>query len=356
MRSVTLHCQEGTSDKVYTVQLESVAGKITVTGFGGRRGGTMKAYPKYSGTNAEQAETEYKKLIQSKLSGGYKVADEGAAAQPVAPVAGPVQAVAADDGFKPMLLNPIEPCQSGIYIESPDWVMQQKADGVRAIARVSAAEVVTTSRTGKPVVISKAADEILRRDFAGCVIDLEVIGQTVVVLDVLVADGKDIRKLSTADRLAALDMLYDAPPTGRAVVKIQTAFTESQKRAALAILHESGAEGVVFKRKSAPYVAGRPSSGGNGLKWKFKASATLRVQAVGVDGKDSIAVALEDGTKVASCSTIGKPVPKVGQLVEVEYLYAYRGGSIVQAVYKAVRTDKKKADSADSLQYKGEER
>jgi hypothetical protein len=33
-----------------------------------------------------------------------------------------------------------------------------------------------------------------------------------------------------------------------------------------------------------------------------------------------------------------------------------RGGRLVQPVYKTIRNDKKRADTADSLQFKGEER
>ena len=45
----------------------------------------------------------------------------------------------------------------------------------------------------------------------------------------------------------------------------------------------------------------------------------------------------------------------VGTVIEVTYLYAFRGGSLVQAVYKGIRSDVE-ADGAEQLQYKGEER
>jgi bifunctional non-homologous end joining protein LigD len=67
-------------------------------------------------------------------------------------------------------------------------------------------------------------------------------------------------------------------------------------------------------------------------------------------------MALADGTEVGSVTIPpNRNVPKVGQIIEVEYLYAHRGGSLTQAVYKGVREDVD-ADSADSLHYKGEER
>jgi bifunctional non-homologous end joining protein LigD len=48
-------------------------------------------------------------------------------------------------------------------------------------------------------------------------------------------------------------------------------------------------------------------------------------------------------------------LPVIGTIIEVGYLYAFRGGSLVQSVYKGIRRDVE-ADSAAQLQYKGEER
>ena len=46
-------------------------------------------------------------------------------------------------------------------------------------------------------------------------------------------------------------------------------------------LKEENREGIVFKKKSAPYTHGRPNSGGNMLKYKFYKTATFIVANIG---------------------------------------------------------------------------
>jgi bifunctional non-homologous end joining protein LigD len=239
--------------------------------------------------------------------------------------------------------------------------MQEKADGVRAIGHVRGDEARAYSRVGLPVVITKACAEILVKLFGGwvgegCIIDMEVIGDNIVVFDLLDHHGMDLRVYSCKDRLRALKSKFPVGKRYTGIVRmIQTAYTEEDKREMLKALHSDGAEGAVFKQAAAPYSAGRPNSGGPALKLKFKATCSVRVTAIGTKGKASVDVALADGRQVASVSTIGRPVPKLGAVIEVEYLYAYREGGLVQPVYKSIRTDVE-PDTAESLQYKGEER
>ena len=50
-------------------------------------------------------------------------------------------------------------------------------------------------------------------------------------------------------------------------------------------------------------------------------------------------------------------VPAPGTIVEVNYLYAFRGGCLFQPVYKGPRADQDASDCAMSqLQYRGEQR
>jgi bifunctional non-homologous end joining protein LigD len=261
-----------------------------------------------------------------------------------------------------MLLNPSGPAEAEQYLKDSDWYLQEKADGVRAIVSVQAT-VEARSRTSKPVAISAEAAKTLQQHFAGCVLDVEVVGETVVLLDILQAGVKrpvDMRGWSCAERIRKLTLMFIVPGLGlssapKYVWLIQAARNEKEKRAALAILQKRGAEGVVFKLASAPYNAGRPNSGGPGLKWRFKASASVIV--AGPNGtKRSVNINLIDGTAVGSVTIPpNKPIPPTGAVIEVEYLHAYRGGSLVQAVYKGVRDDVE-ADGPDDLQYKGEER
>ena len=123
------------------------------------------------------------------------------------------------------------------------------------------------------------------------------------------------------------------------------------------LLREGGAEGVVFKDRNAPYSAGRPHAGGPALKWKFTASASVVVAGHHLEGKRSVQMALSDGARVGHVAIPAwhGSLPVVGTVIEVAYLYAFRGGSLIQAVYKGIRSDVE-ADSAEQLQYKGEAR
>ena len=386
IRTDTLYCTEGTADKQYTLTINPVAGGFEVVACYGRRGSTLAQQNKTPEPVTMEAATKlYEKILHEKLAKGYRPgADAAPMAKDSATIAPTKQGFAITrnpcpscgeppfgdeyccgcpdrNSFKPMLLNSITDPEP--FLKSREWVMQEKADGVRAIIFVATAEpgirnayVQAFSRVGLPVAITVECSKVLAAIFAGCIIDAEVIGETVTVFDLLSHCGTDLRVYSCKDRLRALKSKFPVGKRYTGIVRmIQTAYTEEDKREMLKALHSDGAEGAVFKQAAAPYSAGRPNSGGPALKLKFKATCSVRVTAIGTKGKASVDVALADGRQVASVSTIGRPVPKLGAVIEVEYLYAYREGGLVQPVYKSIRTDVE-PDTAESLQYKGEER
>jgi bifunctional non-homologous end joining protein LigD len=386
-RTETVYFSDGKSDKQYTLTVNPVAGGFEVVASYGRRGSTLAQQNKTPEPVTLEAATKlYEKILQEKLRKGYRPgADAAPMAKASATIAPTKQGFAITrnpcpscgkppfgdeyccgcpdpNSFKPMLLNSITDPEP--FLKSREWVMQEKADGVRAIIFVATAEpgirnayVQAFSRVGLPVAITVECSKVLAAIFAGCIIDAEVIGETVTVFDLLSHGGTDLRAYSCEDRLRALQSKFTDARFMQTIVRIiRTAHTEKDKRTMLKRLHADGAEGVVFKQAAAKYAAGRPSSGGPALKLKFTAGASLRVVAIGSKGKQSVDVALEDGTVVASVSTIGRPVPRLNSIVECAYLYAYKGGGLVQPVYKAIRTDKRHADTSASLQYKGESR
>ena len=48
------------------------------------------------------------------------------------------------------------------------------------------------------------------------------------------------------------------------------------------------------------------------------------------------------------------PMPSIDSVIEIEYLYAYRGGALFQPVYKGARPDKHHPDAYASLKFKPE--
>jgi bifunctional non-homologous end joining protein LigD len=123
---------------------------------------------------------------------------------------------------------------------------------------------------------------------------------------------------------------------------------KAEKTAVLERLKKEGREGVVFKDTHAKYVAGRPASGGSQLKFKFYATCSCVVSKV--NAKRSVALELLnilrerlDGKATVGVGNCTIPpnhaVPKVGDIVEIRYLYCYKGGSLYQPTYLGIRDD-----------------
>jgi bifunctional non-homologous end joining protein LigD len=96
-------------------------------------------------------------------------------------------------------------------------------------------------------------------------------------------------------------------------------------------------------------------------KYKFLADASCRVKE-GRPGKRSVGLELldENGQWVSVGNvTIGSPkipLPLPGQVIDVIYLYAHRGGALYQPIFNGVRDDINENDCAMSqLKYKAEE-
>jgi bifunctional non-homologous end joining protein LigD len=350
-KSIALFYREGSSDKRYDVFLRPAAGGAgwVVDFANGRRGGTLRPGTKTQSPVAYDAALKiYEKLVREKMSGGY-AEGEGAA---------PFQGTIDGDrvsGQLPHLLNPIEEAELETYICSDEWVMQEKQDGERRILERTKSEIRGVNRKGLyiPLPDSVAGPAMAFSD--EFVLDGEAVGDRFHAFDILSLDGEDLKDLGYADRLEALDSKFAAFDTEN-VVPVKTAKTAAEKRAMLKYLKEAGAEGVVFKQKSAPYKAGRPNSGGTQVKFKFYDTASLIVAKV--NAKRSVALELLDGKgKKVGVGNVTIPanheIPKSGDIVEVRYLYAYEGGSLFQPTYLGLRGDIDAADcTLSQLKYK----
>ena len=118
-------------------------------------------------------------------------------------------------------------------------------------------------------------------------------------------------------------------------------------------------EGVVFKDLDAPYMPGRPNTGGSWLKLKFVETASFVTGRVN-DGRRSVALQLFDGGRVVQAGNVTIPpnheVPAPGTVVEARYLYAFReSGAIYQPVYLGPRDDIPVSECVTAqLKYKAE--
>jgi bifunctional non-homologous end joining protein LigD len=131
------------------------------------------------------------------------------------------------------------------------------------------------------------------------------------------------------------------------------ALTVHDKLALRRKIREANGEGMVFKLLAAPYTAGRPASGGSQLKFKFVTSGTFIVHGV-TSGKRSVTLSLYDGTVIGKVTIpANKEMPALGSIVEVRYLYCFKGGSLFQPVYLGVRDDIEARDcTKKQLKYK----
>ena len=122
---------------------------------------------------------------------------------------------------------------------------------------------------------------------------------------------------------------------------------------------EEGQEGVVFKRLDAPYIPGRPNSGGDQFKFKFVETASVVVTAQ--NGKRSVQMGLYDGERIVSAGNVtipvGQVIPEEGAIIEVRYLYAFpESGALFQPVYLGQRDDIEANEcSVSQLKFKREQ-
>jgi len=345
--STTLYFKEGNSDKVYTATLEEISGGWVVNAQWGRRGSSMQ-----SGTKTttpvpfDSAKKIYDSLIKSKMAKGYQLGKTEK-----------TSIVKTDKekrqtGTFPQLLNPISQEEVETYFKSPVWGAQEKYDGKRIIIAITNGEVTGINRKGIEVEIPdvvKSDARILRT----ATLDGELVGEVYHVFDLLDYENKGIntwpysRRYDTLKRLPLKGSLELAP----------LAVGESEKRKLYDILKQNHKEGIVFKNLNAPYTAGRPSKGGMQLKHKFWESATCRVSRINQKRSIGIQVFDNSGKKyvdVGNCTVPPNyPMPEIGDMVEIKYLYVGALGALYQPQYLGVRDDKTFPDKVSQLKYKG---
>jgi bifunctional non-homologous end joining protein LigD len=254
------------------------------------------------------------------------------------------------------LLTPITEAEALRYINSDKYLAQVKEDGDRQGICKRNGAIFGVNRKGKPVALRpEVAAEYAKLNAKTFLLDGETVNGSV-VWDVLQLDGADLRQRPYVERLDALRGLVGS---GRGLVRVvRTWDGTAEKSKAVLDLHAAGAEGVVFKLKSAPWKPGRS---GQHAKLKFWKSVTARVCATTARkhmDKNSVALELFDGGRwqlVGHVSVNGKDRPKVNDLVEVRYLNFQR--ALYQTELLRVRTDVDEgAASMAQLQHKKDRR
>lgn len=346
--SITLYFKQGKSDKVYKASLEEINGKYLVNFAFGRNGSTLKTGTKTQIPIAyEKAKKIYDKLVKEKSAKGYIPNNNNT--QYV------YTSSQTDTGIHCQLLNPVEQDDLTRLIDEDSWWAQEKKDGKRMLLQKAVGNKITAINrrgysTGAPEVIIKTAQAIDRQ----FLIDGEVIEEVLYVFDLLALDGQDTKDKTYKERLALLENLNFSG----AIEPVNTAKSSQEKQALYDQLKQSGSEGIVFKEHSSAYTAGRPNSGGNQLKFKFYDTASVIVSKV--NDKRSVAMMVYDGSQEVAIGNVtiavNKTIPAAGDVIEVRYLYAYKGGSLYQPTFLMQRTDVTKEEcTIKQLKYKKED-
>lgn len=357
LHRISLYFCEGRSDKEYRAEIVEVHGGHVVNFRYGRRGSALTSGTKTPAPiDLNQATAIFNKLVKEKTTKGYTPDKFGTAYQ------GTEHAGHAT-GFMPQLLNPITEDQALAAIADNRWAAQQKIDGERRAALADRHQVIGANRNGLSVPLPEGIANELQAIVAqhgALQVDGELIGECLHVFDLLVHQDQSLHAVPWLERMRLAETIL----TGCIYLQVVPVAVTTEEKFSLweKIKAESG-EGLVFKRMNAPVSSGRPSSGGDWLKFKFIESASCYVLSLN-SGKRSVQIGLlghgvgsataEPMTPVGNVTIpTNSPIPEAGSIVEVEYLYAYLGGSLYQPVYRGKRADLEISDCTTAqLKYK----
>jgi len=350
-KHVALFFKQGSSDKEYHVHLVKSGSGYLVKIEYGRRGSSLTASQKTPvPVDLDKATEIFEAQVHSKLLKGYTKAT------------GQAPYVGGDKenkitGILPQLLNNIEKEELDGLFDDSSWCMQEKKDGKRMLFRRSGEVLEAINRKGLLVGFPQAIQDRFSCIEGDFLVDGELIGEVVWLFDILERQGTNLRAKGYVERHAVLLGAFgEFDKNESAVQLIYTTFGATSKRKAFKALEKKGVEGVVFKRISAPYSAGRPNSGGDQRKFKFKQTATVQVSNHNEKGKRSVYIQCLEGKELVDVGKVtvlpNFPMPEVGTLVEIEYLYRHIHGALYQPVYLGERTDLDYPDQVSTLKVK----
>lgn len=356
---IDLHYQGGGSDKVYIVELKEIGSDLYVVECQfGRRGGTLNHTNKTpSPVTYLSAKRFFDRVVGEKTAKGYQVVSSSNQVSTPKTTAKPAGDSASAIDVMPQLLNPVaDEDELERLLTAQAWLMQEKMDGERRPVADMGGGWFGINKKGSKVVIPDVVAIALDAQGLGSntILDGEIIGDVYYIFDVIMANGVSMAysPFDVRDR-----WIFSNIQTTQTIRRVVTWATEAEKRSYLERLRKAGAEGVVFKKRDSLYMSGRPNSGGDQLKFKFVESATVMVMK-GKSTKRSVPVgAYDENRKLVGLGNVTIPanyaVPRVGAIVEVRYLYAYKGGSLYQPVYLGERSDQDAEDcTLSQLKYK----
>lgn len=344
-QSITLFSTKDGADKQYQIQLEEKNGGFILTGYNGRRLGTLTEQKKISvPVPYAEAKAEFDALLKKQLKKGYVPGEGGSA------YTSPID-VGTPTGIDLHLLTEASEDDIERYLTDDRYCAQKKEDGQRRpVARRDA--VIGGNKTGFQVPIPKVIAEVLERLARDTELDTEAVGETLRVFDVMKHAGQSVASMGCLARTKLMEQIVNLLGGNSHVVAVQTIVGTEAKRAFYQQLKAERAEGIVFKLIDAPRGIGYND---DQIKIKFLASATVQVvshhktrRSVEIQAFDKNGIPVSLGWVKISTKHV---IPALLEIVEVEYLYCVK--ALVQGVYKGIRTDQTIASCVTSqLKYK----
>ena len=168
----------------------------------------------------------------------------------------------------PEWLVPMAATLTQARFTGPEWVFEQKLDGIRLLAFKQGDRVRLFSRNRLPQELPAIARAVAALPVRDAILDGELLWDESAyhVFDLMWQDGEDLRALPLDERRARLRALPLAPPLLRV--------PEVHHPEPWELAREHGWEGVMAKRRDSPYE-GRRSP--HWLKMKCEATAELVV-------------------------------------------------------------------------------
>lgn len=322
IEKISLSCQEGTSDKVYHMQLCRVEGGfINLIQHGkriydvpeedkSRSNLTKLSKPDAGPTTYAKAKELFDEKVKEKLHRkryeyyqcGHVVnrqssmfnpsegAGESAPAQSTLIQVAPLSLTGT--GYLPQLLNPSPIGAAEAFITDSSYYASPKADGVRFIPGFVGGEIRASNRRGEGAPVPRHLEtELLQLveatgSSAGLCLDGELVGSTFYVFDLLELEGQALSPRQDrphqplpyfirARQMQRLSRAYAAWRTEKAIREEQKikflpiARTEEEKRKLFRELFNSSAEGIVFTHVQSVLKPGKPNVGSDRTKIKF---------------------------------------------------------------------------------------
>ena len=156
-----LYFRQGSSDKVYHLQLENVDDKWSVQAQWGRRGSALQSDVKANGVPYEEAKRVYDRILREKTGKGYQIAQ--ATTNGDAPISVGLPASKEQSGHVPELLTPIEEPEALLLAQDASWWFQQKFDGRRLAVQQADGKYSGINKLGQVIPIDSRLAESLDR-------------------------------------------------------------------------------------------------------------------------------------------------------------------------------------------------